>query len=124
MNTTTSHVYDLRRIDQTQGQRTRSRTLLVPQRRMSPARSQPPPRDQAARTGVAAPDSNSAPPSAGQRRVVVHPTCGPPDGIDVTESLIEAIAHELWKLHGGNDVLNWIEAEAMLHDALRRIDSR
>jgi hypothetical protein len=55
---------------------------------------------------------------------VVHPICGPPDGLDVTESLIGAIAHELWKLHGGNDVLNWIEAESMLHDAFRRIDSR
>jgi hypothetical protein len=37
---------------------------------------------------------------------------------DLAKPLVAAIAHELWKLHGGNDVLNWLEAEILLQNAL------
>jgi hypothetical protein len=43
---------------------------------------------------------------------------GPVDGIDVTSALTRAVAEELWKLHGGNDVMNWLEAERLLGEAL------
>lgn len=39
-----------------------------------------------------------------------------------SKPLIAAIARELWKLHGGNDVLNWLEAEILLENALRDDD--
>jgi hypothetical protein len=29
----------------------------------------------------------------------------------MTEALVSAIARELWRLHGGNETLNWLEAE-------------
>ena len=35
-----------------------------------------------------------------------------------SKPLIAAIARELWKLHGGNEVLNWLEAEILLQNAL------
>jgi hypothetical protein len=38
--------------------------------------------------------------------------------LDVTEQVIAAIASTLWKVHGGNDVLNWLEAERALHAAM------
>jgi hypothetical protein len=34
--------------------------------------------------------------------------------VDITERLIAAIAEELWRLYGGDDQLNWLEAEAHL----------
>ncbi|HMN41264.1 MAG TPA: hypothetical protein PKE29_10490 [Phycisphaerales bacterium] len=33
---------------------------------------------------------------------------------DVTRRLVAAIAEELWRLYGGNDQLNWLEAELHL----------
>lgn len=51
-------------------------------------------------------------------RLVVHPRSGGDGPIDVTHQVVELIARELWKLRQGNDVLNWLEAEAMLEDAL------
>jgi hypothetical protein len=50
-------------------------------------------------------------------RIVVRPVMEPQLEIDVTQRLVAAIAEELWRVCGGNDHLNWIEAE--LH--LRRI---
>jgi hypothetical protein len=38
--------------------------------------------------------------------------------IDVTELLITAIAQELWRACGGNDHLNWIEAESHLRQII------
>lgn len=52
-------------------------------------------------------------------RVVVHPMLEPERQIDLTERLIAAIAEELWRTHGGNDQLNWIEAEAHLRRIVR-----
>lgn len=51
-------------------------------------------------------------------RFIVHPPAGPRGGIDLTERVVGVIADELWKRHGGNDVLNWIEAERLLIQAL------
>ena len=51
-------------------------------------------------------------------RFVVHPLCGI-EPIDVTQKVIEAIAHELWKSRGGNDLLNWLEAERLFNQAMR-----
>jgi hypothetical protein len=47
-------------------------------------------------------------------RIVLRPMLGPHDGLDVTQAVTRAIAQELWNLHGGNDVMNWIEAERLL----------
>jgi hypothetical protein len=33
-------------------------------------------------------------------------------------SLVRVVAHELWRQHGGNDVLNWLEAEILVQNAL------
>lgn len=48
-------------------------------------------------------------------RVVVSPLSNPTDAIDVTDALIRAIAQQLWQHEGGNDTLNWLEAELILH---------
>ena len=44
-------------------------------------------------------------------RVTITPSSNPTQQIDVTQALIGAVAGELWKHCGGNDVLNWVEAE-------------
>ena len=46
--------------------------------------------------------------------IVLQPMLGPHDGLDVTEAVTRAVAQELWNLHGGNDVMNWLEAERLL----------
>jgi len=58
-------------------------------------------------------------------RLIIRPMFGPPAGIDITHRVVTLIAQELWRLHGGNDVVNWLEAErlldqAILHAALHR----
>ena len=47
-------------------------------------------------------------------RIVLRPMLGPHTGLDVTEAVTRAVAQELWNLHGGNDVMNWFEAERLL----------
>lgn len=47
-------------------------------------------------------------------RIIIHPLTEPEREIDVTHRLIAAIAEELWRHGGGNDHLNWIEAERHL----------
>jgi hypothetical protein len=39
--------------------------------------------------------------------------------IDVTQALTAAVAHQLHAQCGGNDVLNWLEAERFLARILR-----
>lgn len=39
------------------------------------------------------------------------PSCAPNREIDLTGTLTRAVAEELWRNFGGNDVLNWMEAE-------------
>jgi hypothetical protein len=47
-------------------------------------------------------------------RITVRPVVDPQREIDLTNQLVAAIAEELWRLYGGNDKLNWIEAERHL----------
>ncbi|MBN2559463.1 MAG: hypothetical protein JXQ75_00845 [Phycisphaerae bacterium] len=52
-------------------------------------------------------------------RVVIHPVHGPDEGVDVTKALVEAIAMILWKLQGGNEPVNRLEAEMLLERVVR-----
>lgn len=47
-------------------------------------------------------------------KIIVRPILDPEREIDLTHRLVAAIAEELWRLFGGNDALNWIEAEGHL----------
>lgn len=53
-------------------------------------------------------------------RIVVHPYHGPRDGVDVTEILVDAVAQVLWKLQGGSESTNRLEARALLEQAMGR----
>lgn len=45
-------------------------------------------------------------------KIIVRPILDPQREIGLTHRrLVSAIAEELWRLFGGNDTLNWIEAE-------------
>jgi hypothetical protein len=50
--------------------------------------------------------------------VVVYPVHGPDEGVDVTKALVDAIAMILWKLQGGNEPVNRLEAEMLLEHAM------
>lgn len=47
-------------------------------------------------------------------RIVIRPVAEPQREIDLTHRLVSAVAEELWRLYGGNDHLNWVEAERHL----------
>lgn len=47
-------------------------------------------------------------------RLVIRPIQDKHRELDVTHRLVSAIAEELWRLYGGNETLNWIEAELHL----------
>lgn len=47
-------------------------------------------------------------------RIVIRPFGNPRREIEVTHRLTAAIAEALWAERGGNDVLNWLEAERHL----------
>ena len=47
-------------------------------------------------------------------RVTVRPILDPGHEMDVTRPLIAAIADQLWRRYGGNDKVNWLEAELHL----------
>src|SRR5688572_9094653 len=51
-------------------------------------------------------------------KIIVRPILNPNREIDVTHRLVATIAEELWRLFGGNDTLNWIEAEWHLQQTL------
>ena len=44
-------------------------------------------------------------------RITITPVAEPETEIDVTQRLVAAIAEEIWRACGGNDALNWLEAE-------------
>lgn len=44
-------------------------------------------------------------------QLVIRPMLDPRNEIDVTHELVKAVAEELWRRYGGNDVLNWMEAQ-------------
>ena len=43
--------------------------------------------------------------------VTISPSNAPDRELDITGALVAAVAAELWRNFGGNDVLNWMEAE-------------
>lgn len=47
-------------------------------------------------------------------KLVIRPIQDPQRELDLTHRLVSAIAEELWKLYGGNEQLNWVEAELHL----------
>ncbi|MCC5785356.1 MAG: hypothetical protein JJU33_01490 [Phycisphaerales bacterium] len=51
-------------------------------------------------------------------RFVIRPTADPQTDVDLTERLTAAIAEELWVRYGGNERLNWFEAELHLQRML------
>jgi hypothetical protein len=57
-----------------------------------------------------------APAAPAPLRIVLKPYLGPREGLDVTEAITRTVAQELWKLHGGNDVMNWLEAERLVQE--------
>ncbi len=50
--------------------------------------------------------------------VVIYPVHGPDEGIDVTSALVDTIAMILWKLQGGNEPVNQLEALMLLEYAM------
>jgi hypothetical protein len=50
-------------------------------------------------------------------RVIIYPFHGPQEGVDVTDALVDTIAMILWKLQGGNDPVNQLEAGMLLERA-------
>lgn len=47
-------------------------------------------------------------------KIIVRPIVDAHREIDLTRRLVAAIAEELWRLYGGNEHLNWLEAELHL----------
>lgn len=47
-------------------------------------------------------------------KIIVRPAVDPQHEIDLTHRLTAAVAEELWRLFGGNEQLNWLEAELHL----------
>ncbi|HVZ93394.1 MAG TPA: hypothetical protein VG797_02685 [Phycisphaerales bacterium] len=47
-------------------------------------------------------------------RIIIRPVLDPQREIDLTERLVSVVAEELWRLYGGNDRLDWFEAERHL----------
>lgn len=45
---------------------------------------------------------------------VYVPTAKGHQEIDLTATITRAIAHELWQKFGGNSVINWLQAEAIV----------
>ncbi len=52
--------------------------------------------------------------------LTIRPSSAPGCEIDLTGVLVRAVAEELWRAHGGNDVLNWMEAERFILDLAAR----
>ncbi len=50
-------------------------------------------------------------------KIAIRPALDARTQVDVTHALISAIAYELWKRYGGNEQLNWLEAERHLEAA-------
>ena len=53
-------------------------------------------------------------------RVTIKPSANPTQEIDITGALVGAVAAEIWKHCGGNDVLNWMEAEQFVASLVAR----
>lgn len=57
-------------------------------------------------------------------KITVRPMSNPGHELDVTHRLIAAIAEELWLFHGGNEQLNWLEAERHLEALVAHAQTR
>ena len=80
------------------------------------AASNPPDALATAASPLPAPDSISA-----LHHLLIGPLAHSGESIDITHQVIGLIAQELWKRdRETNDVLNWIEAERLFHDAMSR----
>ncbi|MCA9294633.1 MAG: hypothetical protein KDA20_12550 [Phycisphaerales bacterium] len=53
-------------------------------------------------------------------RITIRPLSQPTQELEITDRLIAAIADELSARFGGNEQLNWLEAERHLNDLLDR----
>lgn len=51
-------------------------------------------------------------------RFIIKPSLTPQLHLDVTNAVVSTIAHELARVQGGNDVLNWLEAERALREVM------
>lgn len=47
-------------------------------------------------------------------KIIIRPVMDPQREVDLTNRIVAAIAEELWRLYGGNEQLNWLEAEQHL----------
>ena len=63
-------------------------------------------------------------PETDNARIVIRPLSEPRRRVDVTDVVVQAIATHLGRLYGGNDVLNKLEAERLLQDALLGVGRR
>ena len=54
-------------------------------------------------------------------RIVIRPVVDRQREIDLTQRLIAAIAEELWRLYGGSEQLNWLEAELHLQSIVGEV---
>lgn len=54
--------------------------------------------------------------------IVIRPSMTPNRDLDLTKALTAAVAHELWRHAGGNEVVNWLEAERVVASlSIRRV---
>lgn len=51
-------------------------------------------------------------------RLKVIVSNGSGDSLEVTGGITGAIAHALWQLRGGDDIANWVDAEALTDELL------
>lgn len=58
-------------------------------------------------------------------KIIIRPVADRQREIDLTQRLIAAIAEELWRRYGGNEQLNWLEAELHLKQIIgaARVDA-
>lgn len=57
-------------------------------------------------------------------RLSIRPSAAPQEELDLTETLTAAVAYELWRRNGGNEVLNWLEAERFIKSLAALPESR
>ena len=53
-------------------------------------------------------------------RWTIFPMMDPGNEIDMKHVLVKAVAEEIWRCCGGNDALNWMEAEWHVEELLRK----
>ena len=56
--------------------------------------------------------------------ITIRPSMSPDRELDLTQALTAAVAHELWKHCGGNEIVNWLEAERIVGSLMARGQGR